>query len=509
MTKIDIEIYDDVISVLTKIKNINDTGIELVIPDGSVLFDNILNLKLLEKETEKLGKVLHLNTTDATGILLLKMLNEEQIEEFATTEISSEQDYTADVKKRRFSLAALHFSRPKFGRPKGFKKIIIVGIALALAGFIAYRLLWEAPKANVKIIVNSQPLTKSIEVKVVKDGETNSENKTLKGSEISTIITKTDSIDTTGEKLVGEKATGKVTFYNYTDEEIEVDEGTELIYTEGDEDLVFIVDEDVTVEAESLQDPEVPGSPTVPGEASAEVTAGDIGDSYNIDDEESLEVDDYKKSELTAVTDGEFEGGKSETVKVVAEEDKVALAAKISEEIGASAESELSSKAGFGKEYIKGSYTSTVTSEIFSAEVDDETDKLELTQELSVVGLAYAQSDLEKMLDGLLDDFIPEGFELYTNERETKVEILGNADSTVLSSGEADLQVTVKTFVIPSIDEEKIKNELAGSSLQEAEKILGSISNVKSYGLEINPNIPFLKKVPRNTENIVIVVEKE
>jgi len=85
---------------------------------------------------------------------------------------------------------------------------------------------------------------------------------------------------------------------------------------------------------------------------------------------------------------------------------------------------------------------------------------------------------------------------------------LGNATNTILSSTEADLQVTLKTFIIPNINEDEVKKNLAGKKLSDAQKVLGSLNNIKGYDLHVSPNIPFFDSVPKNVNQIEIVINK-
>ena len=147
--------------------------------------------------------------------------------------------------------------------------------------------------------------------------------------------------------------------------------------------------------------------------------------------------------------------------------------------------------------------------EEFNAKLDDEVEELELTQTVSFQGLAYNKQDLNAILDDLLKGFVPQGFELSTEERETNVEILGNTDANVLSVSQADLQVTIKAYVIPEVNEDELKQKLLGVSFSNAEQILGSVRNIKTYEIKMTPNIPFLSRLPKNVENISLTVERE
>ena len=76
MTKIDIEIHNNVIEVYNKIKDIDDSGIEIDIPEGSVLFDNTLNIKLLKRIVQRDGKSIVLTTKDEKGRLLMDIIDD-------------------------------------------------------------------------------------------------------------------------------------------------------------------------------------------------------------------------------------------------------------------------------------------------------------------------------------------------------------------------------------------------------------------------------------------------
>ncbi len=73
----------------------------------------------------------------------------------------------------------------------------------------------------------------------------------------------------------------------------------------------------------------------------------------------------------------------------------------------------------------------------------------------------------------VLEKYIPEGYEVRGADKSLKVTVLGNTDSTILNSQEADLQVTAKTQVVPVIDEVELKKELAGKKLVDASESVG------------------------------------
>jgi hypothetical protein len=512
MTKLEIQIHDDIAAVINKIRNINDSGIELIIPEGAVLFDNVLNLRLLEKEANKIDKTLHLNTTDQHGINLIKMINSDdtagpEIDDdfahsFHETTTLEEPHYNEPKKRRDFKLIFLGLGR--FGKVKSLKTFVIpLAILLALGGG-AYAYATRVPKAQVNIIVNSQPLTKSVEIKVIKDASTNTQTKTLKGYQVETLISLKDTAPTTGEKLVGETAKGEVRIFNKTGTERRFREGVTIIHKSTG--LVYELAEDVTVPARTEN--EVTFVIT-PGEATAKIAATDIGDKYNIDKDLNLEFEDFSKDDFTARTTQKVTGGKSETIKVVTEADRTALSEKLLKQAGENVLKELNNKVVGDRKIISGATSSAVQNAIFSAEIDDEKDEIELTQEILAAGLSFSEKELNELLGEILEDFIPDGFTLSTRDKEIKVEVLGNTDSTVLNTTSADLQVTLKAYVVTKLDEGDIKGKLANKKLDEAQKILGGIKNIKTYELNVAPNVPLLRRMPRDPENITVTISRE
>lgn len=509
MTKIEIELHEDVISVLHKIKEINDTGIELVVPEGAVLFDNILNLKLLQKWSDQEEKVINFQTDDMNGQNMLMSLEEE---EKSPEEITAEGASSIEEKvpAQKLSMPKVSLSLPviKFKKGKFLIILLIVLAFLGLVGYLAYDHYSNQPVADIKIIVNSDPLTRSLEIKVINGQESSAEEKILKGLTMEASLEDEITVETTGEKIVGEKAKGEITIYNKTIEEKEFKEGTDIFYTDDDDDeYVYELTEDVTVPAR--EDPEEPEDPIVPGSANVEVEATEIGNDYNIDEGEDLEVEDQEESDFVAEVNEDIDGGKEETIMIVSQEDIDSAIDALAENSEENALRALDMKITGDQKLIKGSESVAVVKEIFSHKLDDETEELTLAQTFTAKALTYNLNDLNNLVEELTEDLIPEGFEISTKERSVNVEVLGNTETTVLNSNEADLQVTLKTFVVPKISEDAIKQDIMGMDVGDAQKYLGSIRNIKTYELNLKPNIPLFDYIPKDESRIIINLERD
>jgi len=509
MIKIELQIHDDVIKTINKIRGVNDSGIELFIPEGSVLFDNILNLKLIDQQAETMGKSIQFSTDDETGNTLISNL-EGNSEALFRSDDQNEEALDTEIKEKkgvRFVIPKFKFKFPKFNIP-GKSKLLFLLIPLIIIIVVYLIIGMRAPKATAKIVLFSDPLTRSITIKVKLGSQTNQDTNLLRGSSVETIIQSNDEALTTGEVLVGEKAKGKVTIYNKTTNEVTLKKGYELQYSNNDVDYKFLLDSEVLIPS-SHQESSDPGSPIIPGEKEASVTAQDIGSSYNIDSGKSLSVSKYKKSELEAKSKADFEGGKADKVKVATEADLTALSKKLLDQSTLGAEISLKSKLLSPNKLIPGAIQVTVVTNSFNHKVGDKTDKITLDQTVSIKGLTYSETDLNSLLSKLIDKLIPQGYTLSKKDWSVKIEALGNSTNSILSFTETDLQATLKTSVIPSIDKGAVKKSIAGKSSGEAEKILGSIKNVKNYELNISPAIPLFKRVPKDVNRIELVIENE
>lgn len=510
MTKLEIEIHDNIISVLHKLKSINDTGIELVVPEGSVIFENILNLKLIQSWSEKEEKVISFQTDDINGQNLLASLENDNVDKVDLEQDTSSLD--EEVPQQKIKMPKFRLSLPTIKLKKG-KIIIFIILVLALLGILgfgAYTYASKQPVANIKIIVNSQPLTRSLEIKVKNGEDTDAESKILKGLSVEASVDDKVTVETTGEKIVGEKADGEIVIYNKTDEEKEFKDGTEIIYENDDDEFIYELKDDVTVPPREEAPDSTPAEPKyISGKAEVDVEAKEIGKDYNIDEGEDLKIEDQDEDDFVAEVFKDIDGGNEETIQIVAQEDIDTATVKLLESAEETAYRALDEKISGDQKLIAGSESVVVIKEEFSHILGDETEELTLSQTFASKGLVYNPKELDELIDDLIQEFIPEDFVLSSKERALNVEVLGNTETTVLSELEADLQVTIRTFVVTDVSEDSIKKELMGKSVGDAQKYIGSIKNIKTYEFNISPRIPLFDYVPKDEARIIINLERE
>lgn len=501
MTRIELQIHDDVLTTINKIKNLDDVGIELVIPEGSVLFENVLNLKLLDEFAEKNQLSLQFTTNDENGNILLEMLKDNGGNGSAFISEESRPEIIHQERPKKvfnFKLPHLSLSLPNLPIKGG----LIIGIVIAgILGGAAFILI-KMPKATANIVVDTQQLTRSVTIKVTSTGTTNADEKTLRGTTVTTTAEETDVIDTTGTTVTGTYAQGEVKIYNATSSDKKFKKGTTLSYKKDDTIYKYTTDDDVEV-------PALDKSTDTVSSKTVDITATEYGDGYNIDSGKEMTIKDQDESDFWAKTSKKLKGGKKETAKAVAAVDQTTLLQNVTDKTKNSAAKSLQQQIGSGQKLIDESIEETITKTEYSHQVGDKTDTLNLTLGVNAQGLTYNTGELNKLLDQLIKDLVPDGYKLSDENRKTDVQVLGNASSSVLNSKEADIQVTLKASIVPDIDVDQIKNDLRGKSVGDAQKILGSIKNIKTYDFKIEPSLPLLKRVPNDLTRIKVTILNE
>lgn len=444
-------------------------------------------------------KSINFSTDDEHGEVLLGALSGKEME-YIPEEFENNEEYITKPQKKSISIPRIQI--PSIG---GDKRWLLALIPLVLIGsFIYYGS--TAPKATVKITVGSNPFIKSISVKIKADSQTNVKEMILRGSTLSAEVEDSLEKETTGSKTVGEKATGEIKIYNKTDVEIELDKGNKITYKEGSKSLVYVLKESVTIPPRE-EDLETMTSKW--GEAEAKVEASDIGSDYNIDDNEGLSVLGKNKSEAEAKTKGKISGGSSEEIKVVVESDRTDVSSELKTALLKKAEEGLKNKLASNQKLVEGSTKVTITSETFSAQVGDEKNKISVTQKATAEALIYTEGDLNTFISEYFKSVIPEGHYMPENERKTEINVLGNSVNSIVNSGEADIQITLRSIVIPDIKEDSVRDSLSGKTEDEARETIESLKNIEYYEMSISPRVPFFSKVPKDTNRINVELIKE
>ena len=364
--------------------------------------------------------------------------------------------------------------------------LIIPAFLVVLALGILYVYLFKM-SVQATVLVNSKQEQKELEVTF--SSSTNADEKTLAFDSIQVLEDGTVSTNSTGKKDVGEKGKGTVTIFNNSDSTVNFSSGTKITSANN---LEFTTDKAVLVASASGDI----FSGTKPGTTSVGVTASEIGQEYNLPSGTKFTIG--SNSDLAAKNDNAFSGGTKKSVTVVSVDDLDKLLIDLPKSLEQKARDDLKSKNTRGKTIIQQFASKNVDSKSFSKKEGDQASSVSLKGTVSFIAISYLNSDMEDLANSLFstnEKFIPQSL----NVEAANIKTLKNKDIT------ADL--TIKAGILPKVDVEALRKEIAGSSLLKAKNILMSIPQAVNAEISFNPNIPFLpKNLPGDYKKIFINV---
>ncbi len=307
-------------------------------------------------------------------------------------------------------------------------------------------------------------------------------------------------VDTTGVKLIGDKATGKVSVINKTDEEVTFDQGTTLHSGE----LSFVLDGSVTIAAASIEE-NSDGETKKYGKTDVNVTAGQIGAESNLAQDTELQVESHDAGTYAAVVVDSFSGGASREIRVVSEDDMYSLRMDLIADLDKQAQGKFEEESGNGTYYIP-SGEKTVENITFDAEEGEEVNALTAEMSLSVEAVVYEAADLKPLAQELLSSQIPDGYVLDGSDPQ----ILSAPDEEASGSADVVLSAQVSSVVKPDINLDELRQSLVGLELSQAEAKLRDDARIKAGVVKITPEFMarFKSSLPKDATRITISVEE-
>jgi len=386
---------------------------------------------------------------------------------------------------------------------KVFKKLshlprlpLIIGssiLALLIFLFFAY---FTFPKADVVLYLNPKTIEKDIDFTVASGKDTSVSKMRLRGEVIEVEVTDESEIDTTGEALVGEKATGQVTIYNKTNSLKKFPAGTILI---GPQSLQFQLDSDTKIASQSATDTGITF-----GTETASLTASRVGSDSNISNNTQLTIKGFDSSTYSAKATKDFSGGSSQQVRSVSEEDKDNLLDQLTQKIVESSETEFDNLVQSDESYINSDFDTEEVSKKYTKALGEEADTLGLKLTLKVSTLKFKTSDLLLLVQEDVDDKMPEGYQAIGEASQMDIQ-----DASI-SSGVADVSAALTTNLIPQLQSQELINYLAGKYPQNTQDFLKSIPSFSRVDIQLKPKLPkFLSRFPQRPQNINLEIKVE
>lgn len=385
------EIDDEITGIYDKLKKYKMKNIYVVVPKRSIIFQSIVNLRILKRKAEDLNKNVYIITNDHNGMQLAQRAGFQVFDKLEGSEHPSlvsgklhddqmkispleasintyEDDTPTRLKSKKISIAEL-IRRTKKHQTNTVKKLtpaqqakskkkseknryvlvspnrqaltILITVAVLLLILIVYI---AVPSATIKISPKSNTISTSANVTLAEASSNQSYLDTHPVNVIAsfpaeTTVRRTVEHFTTGNKFQGKNATGKITIYNTSKNEWPLIEQTRFQNADG---LVFRIQQSIKVPPASLSEPGKLDIFVIADETDAYGQI--IGDRGNITEPTKFFVpglSETNRQKVYAESIGAFTGGETITYKMVSEEDIEAARGKMEADLINAAEEEL------------------------------------------------------------------------------------------------------------------------------------------------------------------------
>ena len=556
-----IEVDEEITSIYDRIKNLKQKMIYLVVPRKAVLFQSLVNLKILNSKLKELGQTMILVTSDTTGKHLADQLKiravgrievnkmeaqeeespemriqpiqarrnevlKEQPRRFTEKKITIAElikEFRAHDKERKNNDGALWQGLHSFHANRKFLSLILV-ISISLFGLIGYIAL---PGATIYIRPTFDNLDHTVNITLAdkhKNQNLLSENQPhfIASEEVITTTKQTKIFNTTSQRFQGQNAKGKITIVNTANEEWELKGETRFKTEDG---LIFRSKEGVVVPpaAVGAEGDLAPGKIVITVEADPfDMYSKTVGGRGNIAPARFTMpgLSKYNQTRIWGESLEPMTGGTTQYEKVVLEEDIEAAKKQIKDNLILTAKEEL-------KSYLdsknKLNHTHLVLlddrrylkTELLDLRISDDLEgsareKFEIFAKIKAQGIAYDSDQLFNLLKEELKGRTHPNMRL----REESIypdnvgyEVIDENDV----GGQIKITATIKgieEFIIEPSQEaglrlgNKIKEKILGLKVNEAEKIINNFPEVDAVSIKTWPF--WISSIPRIGENIKI-----
>ena len=561
-----IEIDEEITSIYDRVKRVKQKDVYLVVPKKSILFQSVVNLKILNSKLKGDGKKLIIITSDRMGRHLAEQVeipvhSQIEVEEIKAPVEDSPQMRIEPIQARRNVILKDQPQRSKekkitigelikqfraqskkkkkdgvdlmssfgFGRPnrKLLVTILVISVGLfALISYIAF------PGATIYIRPRFDNITHTVNVTLADKRENQnllSQNKPhiIASEEVVTITKQTKVFNTTSKVFDGVNATGRIKIINTSDEEWTLKEETRFQTKDG---IVFRIKSGVIVPS-ATEDEEgniVFGEYFVDVEADPfDIYDHPIGENGNIEPTKFIipGLSKFNQKLIWGENSNPMTGGVTSYKKVVMEEDIEAAKKQIENNLILMAREDLRS---YIDDMNKLNRTNLVLlddrrylkTELQDLRISDdlegsEREKFEVFAKIKADGVAYDFNQLYSILKKELktrthpdmrireDSINPDTI---TYEVIDEDEDLGQIKITATIQG-------IEEYVIePDIEaglrfSNKVKEKILGLNVEEAENYINNLTEVDAVLIKTWPI--WISTIPRIPENVEFKLMEE
>ena len=305
-------------------------------------------------------------------------------------------------------------------------------------------------------------------------------------------------LPTTGQKTVGNKATGEVVIFNQKSTPQKLPANTVLIDNQGNN--YFLIN---AVEVASSSANLDLGVITL-GQTKAGISASNIGPEYNLPKDTQFHFKDFPDTSLIAKVSAPLTGGSKSQISAVDARDITTLSKNLDSVITTTVNDKITTQVNGTKGLIKNATQIKKGRIDYSREVGEEADTLTATT-VSTIYIYSLNGDSQfQLIKSLLQQdpsydgsaINPDNFDFsFTSDSTTVDKIKG--------------RFSVNGAITPRVDTQKIIQLISGKSLNSARDLIRT-SVPRVYNFQITTNFAFLKAInplPFRFNNITVVIK--
>lgn len=511
----------DITSIVSKLRQESSKDVKIVVPKNSSALKSGVNLKLLSRTAHSKSKNLSLITSDQKLIAMaaaakiatapnlsaqatavggatataasIKVNNPDEdmpdlndsvaeaeaakdLDEDLTIDGSELDDSLTDndlepEAKSKKSKAGKDSNGKKVPNFYDFRKKALIGIGAFLAVVVIILLLMTSRKSAVlNIDANAERLDITFSAKLNESASETTKDE-LKAVKKSGSKSSTETTPATGEQDIGAKASGTLTITNCYKSASNVTISAGTVVSSGG--LNYVTDKTVSIPPSLF----LGGvSCQKDGQKTVGITAQQPGSQYN-SGSKSMSIAGAP-SGVTG-TSSEIAGGTTQVVKVVSQADVTTLKEKLTNNNQEAYKEELLSQFNSSQEALNETFSVQIGEVQITPAVGQQSETVTGTVTVNYSMYGADKKELEKLL------------ELNINESKK------DASQSIVKNGLEDLKISAAengeytfstvAYVGPNIDQEKIKNDVAGKKKGEAIAIVKETEGVDNASVKITP----------------------
>lgn len=549
-----INLEDDVSRIASRLKKEKFGDIVLVCPKRCFLFSDSINLKLLKKQADLLGKTVSVLTMDEKGQMysreagfnlksLPKKSSQAGFSDIAINRRSSDKSpaepspardssgllsegqflgEAANSLKKIFissppkiqstarTLSSKHAVIPKISATQNFypseldaplvkaalgRRVqrAVIGMVVLSVFAILGAVFFILPQATVAVYPKTEPVTRDMDVSASTSvSEPSPADFLLPAQKINETMELSDKFQTQGKKEVGNKARGTVRVYNFTKQPLNLKANTTVL-TVGDKSYHLVNDiQGLKITAYKNQSTKEVDEATL-GDP-VEIIADRGGEASNLPAGVRMEITNQvfgsKPQFLFAKTETAILGGTSRYLSVVSQQDIDYSRNTLGEQIIKSINDKL--KAG-GLYLIEKAYTVEVIQFTTDKPAGTETPGFNASLKAKITGLAYSSKQLKQLVIQRITQTLSANKSLEAADNTPSYKL----KSVDLAEGRAVLAVHFEGQAVMNVGLENMAQELVGKNRNQVTEILRSKAEIDRIDITLAPSwqkiFPFFK----------------